>query len=178
MKENNDKLLLFEALELRAEYDARIKTLKGCLPESRSSRDRLSFGRSEEVRYRPSPDFDLNAVRDQQKKLEFKRRKLNSAIQEANFRHQIAFDGETLNLSEALEIRKGLNEQVGELHSQVVEAAYQRVIYKEDRDIVEENDHSYTESAVNLDSARIAFRTLNRQLRTASFEVAVDFQDE
>jgi hypothetical protein len=178
MKENNDKLLLFEALELRAEYDARIKTLKACLPESRSSRDRLSFGRSEEVRYRPSPDFDLIAVRDQLKKLEFKRRKLNSAIQEANFQHQITFDGEVLNLNEGLEIRKGLNEQLGELHAQVVESAYQRVIYKEDRDIVEENDLSYAESAVDLDGARRAFRALNRQLRATSFEVEVNFRDE
>jgi hypothetical protein len=178
MAEKNDKLLLYEALELRAEYDGRIKTLKACLPEARNSRDRLSFGRTEEVRYRPSQEFDLTVVRDQLKKLEVKRRKLNSAIQEANFQHQILFDGETLNLNEGLEIRKGLNEQLGELHAQVIESAYQRVIYKEDRDIVEENDRSYAESAVDLDSARRAFRALNRQLRAASFAVKVDFRDE
>ena len=35
-------LQMYEALELRAEYDARIKTLKDCLPEAgQSSRARL-----------------------------------------------------------------------------------------------------------------------------------------
>ena len=178
MTRTTDTLRLYEALELRAEYDARIQTLKDCLPETRNSRDRLGFGRGEEVRYRPSPDFDLVQVRDRLRKLEYKRRKLNSAIQEANFQHRIEVDGEAIHLSEALEIRKGLNEQIGELHTQVVKAAYQRVIYKEDRDIVEDNELSYGECAEQLESARLAFRALNRKIRAASFDVQVDFQDE
>ena len=35
MIDNKNKLFLFEALELRAELDARIKTFKDCLPEAR-----------------------------------------------------------------------------------------------------------------------------------------------
>jgi hypothetical protein len=57
MKDKNKPLYLYEALELRSEYDARIKTLKDCLPESKQNRDRLSFSRNDEIR-RPSPDFD------------------------------------------------------------------------------------------------------------------------
>ena len=53
-------------------------------------------------------------------------------------------EGEMLNLSESLEMRKALNLQIGELHEQVVNSACQRVIYKEGRDIVEENEVSYT----------------------------------
>jgi len=45
MKEKKKPLYLYEALELRSEYDARIKTLKDCLPESKQNRDRFSFGR-------------------------------------------------------------------------------------------------------------------------------------
>jgi hypothetical protein len=134
--------------------------------------------REDDAQYRPSPDFDVAEVREQLRKLEFKRRKLNSAIQQANFQHQIALHGETLTLNEALEIRKGLNEQLGELHTQVVKAAYQRVIYKEDRDIVEPNELSYTDSVRALDRARVAFRELNRKIRAAGFEVSVAFMDE
>jgi len=65
MTASNDRLLLYEALELRDEYDGRIKTLKGCLPEIRNRRDRLSFGHGEEIRYRSSPGFDLKVLRDQ-----------------------------------------------------------------------------------------------------------------
>jgi len=148
------KLFIYEALELRAEYDARIKTLKDTLPETRQNRDRLF------------------------RKLEVKRRKLNSATQQANFNSRVDYRGESINLNEALEIRKSLNEQIGELHTQVVNSAYEKVIYKEGRDIVEENELSYTNSVNDLDYARLAFRELNRKLRKASFETLIEFEDK
>ena len=178
MPNANKKLRLFEALELRAEYDARIKTLRDCLPESREGRSRLSLLRTEEGFYRPAPDFDVAKAREELRKLERRRRKLNSAIQQANFERRITFHGDTISLHEALEIRKGLNEQLGELHSQVVKAAYQRVIYKEGRDIVEPSDMSYSEAVKQLEAARRDFRELNREIRKASFDTPVDFQDE
>jgi hypothetical protein len=60
----------------------------------------------------------------------------------------------------------------------VVNSAYEKVIYKEGRDIVEENELSYTSSVDDLDQARVAFRELNRKLRQASFETLVEFEDE
>ena len=155
-----------------------IKTLKDCLPETRQNRDRFSFSRDDDGKRRPSPDFDLGEVREKLRKLEFKRRKLNSAIQQTNFSYRIDFGGESITLGEALEVRKVLNEKFGELHAQVVNSAYQRVIYKEGRDIVEENEISFTESLQNLEEARLAFRELNRKLRLASFEDRVDFKGE
>ena len=178
MPDENNQLYLYEALELRAEYDARIKTLKDCQSEPRQNRNRSLFDRDEKGQYRPSSGFDITEVRDQIKALEYKRRKLNSAIQQTNFQHQMEHDGDTINLNEALELRKGLNVQIGELHTQVVDAAYQRVIYKEDRDIVEPNELSYPDSVQDLESVRLAFRALNRKLRAASFDAIVAFQDE
>ncbi|MBI2505474.1 MAG: hypothetical protein HYW07_19860 [Candidatus Latescibacteria bacterium] len=90
----SNTLRLYEALELRAEYDARLKTFKDCLPEARREHRRLNF------------------------------------------------------------------------------------IYKEDRDIVEDNERSYTECATALEEVRLSFRALNRAIRAAAFEVSVDFQDE
>jgi len=177
MKDKKKTLYLYEALELRSEYDARIKTLKDCLPESKQNRDRFSFTRDDGIR-RPSPDFDAASARNELRKIENKRRKLNSSIQQANFNHFINFNGDSINLSEALEMRKALNEQIGEFHNQVVTSSYQKVIYKEGRDIVEENEISYTDAVKNLEQARLAFRELNRKLRLASFETLTDFQDE
>lgn len=177
MQQNNAKLRLYAALELRAEYDGRIKTIKDCLPEARAN-GRFGFGRRDETRQRPSAGFDLAQVRQRLRALEYKRRKLNSAIQAANFQHRLEFDGEEIHLGEALDVRKGLNTRVAELHGQVVESAYQRVIYKEDRDIVEDNDLSYADTAQALDEARTAFRRLSGQIRAAAFEVEVDFRDE
>jgi len=177
MKDKKKTLYLYEALELRSEYDTRIKTLKDCLPESKQNRDRFSFTRDDGIR-RPSPDFDVASARKDLRKIEIKRRKLNSSIQRANFNHFITFNGDSINLSEALEMRKALNEQIGEFHNQVVTSSYLRVIYKEGRDIVEENEISYADAVKNLEQARLAFRELNRKLRLASFETLADFQDE
>ena len=178
MAERTSELRLYAALELRAEYDARIKTIKECLPETRQNRERGWLSRAEDSIQRPSPGFDLPAVRVALKTLEFKRRKLNTAIQEANVASRIEVSGDPMTLAEALEVRKGLNERIGELHTQLVSSAYQRVIYKEGRDIVEGSPASYGEIETELDAARIAFRELNRRLREASYQVAVKFQDE
>lgn len=172
------RLHLYEALELRAEYDARIKSLKECLPESRQNRGKFAFTREEEGTRRPSPSFDVSETRQQLRKLEYKRRKLNSAIQRTNLESRIEVGGDAMTLSEALEARKAINERIGELHTQVVNSAYQRVIYKEGRDIVEESEVPYADCAGNLEEARLAFRQMNRNLRRASFEALVDYQDE
>lgn len=178
MADTQQQLLLYEALELRAEYDARMKTLKDCLPEGQHPRDRFAFTQADESRSRPSPEFDVAAAREQLRTLEVKRRKLNSAIQQINFQHQLEIGDETVTLNEALELRKGLNTQLGELHTQVMKAAYQRVIYKEDRDIVEPTDLSYTQCVQRLDETRVTFREVNRKIRAAAYEVRVAFRDE
>ncbi len=171
------KLKLFEALELRAEYDARIKTLSECLPEKRETRGRFLV-REDDVVTRPAPGFDPTKAREEIASLEQKRRKLNAAIQEANFRNTVELEGRAISLAEALDFRKGLNTRIGELHAQVTSAAWQRVIYKEGRDIVQESHLDYGRCSVDLDRARLEFRDLNRKLRTASFALEVDFRDE
>ena len=127
MEDKKKPLYLYEALELRSEYDARIKTLKDCLPESKQNRSRFSFSQ-EDGKYRASSDYDLASARMDLRKIELKRRKLNGSIQRANFNHCIDFNGEAVNLSEALETRKALNEQIGEFHNQVVSSSCQKVI--------------------------------------------------
>jgi hypothetical protein len=178
MPDEKKRLYLFEALELRSEYDARIKTLRACLPESKKNRDRFSFSTREDMRTQPSMDFDVHRARKQVRALENKKRKLNSAIQEANFNHQVQFQGDTINLNEALELRKGLNEALGELHTMLVNASLQRIIYKEGRDILEPNELSYTETSKELEETRLLFRELNRKIRQASFTVTVEYRDE
>ena len=171
-------LRLFEALELRGEYIARIETIKNCLNGSESSHRGLGMWREDRTKRRHSPDFDPVEERKQIRALEFKQRKLNSAIQKANYETSVSFDGDDINLLEALELRKGLNRRLGELKTQLVDAAYQTVIYKEGRDIVESSDTPYAETRAELESARRSFRELNRKIRWAAFETQVDYQDE
>lgn len=177
--ENRNRLYLHEALELRSEYDARILTLKDCLAKAKGGRDRDSvWGRVDRGKRRPSSEFDANAERERLRTLEVKRRKLNSTIQKANFETSIEFEGREMNLLEALDLRKAMNQQLAERVGELKEASYETVIYKEDRDIVEGSELSYSECRDNLDRARVAFRDLNRKLRWASFETQVEFRDE
>ncbi|MBU2513280.1 hypothetical protein KJ966_18220 [bacterium] len=178
MPNEQKHLYMYEALELRAEYDARRKTLNDTLPENfKVSKRRSMFG-SEQESFQPSPDYKLNEVKEAIRKLDYKYRKLNSAIQKANYNYQLIFEDEAINLSEALEIRKSLNKKIGELHDRTVAASHLRTIHKEERDIVEESEISYQEAVSELNDARIAFRVLNRFIRKASYEIAIDYQDE
>jgi hypothetical protein len=172
------KLYLYEALELRSEYDARITALNACFAESESRRRGFSLRSDDDETRKPSPDFDPVAERASVRALEFKRRKLNSAIQKANFQTEFEFEGETVNLLEALELRKSLNKRIGENCTAMSNAAYQTIIYKEGRDIVQENDIAYSEAKQTVETARLSFRQLNRLLRHASFTTEVDFIDE
>ena len=171
-------LHLYEALELRAEYNVRMATIKDCISGGETRRGRISLWRDDKNKSRPSPDFDAVREREALRVLEFKQRKLNSAIQKANYETQLEFDGQKINLLEALELRKGMKTQTDELKSQAVDAAHQTVIYKEGRDIVEASPVSYADAHKQLESARVAFRELNRKLRRASFETIVAYQDE
>jgi hypothetical protein len=178
MPDEKKRLFLFEALELRAEYDARIKTLRDCLPETRKRTGGFSYLRNGEKRTQPSPDFDVRSAREQVKNLEYKKRKINAAIQKANFEHVLEYETDSITLQEALETRKNLNKVIGELHSQLVDASFQHIIYKEDRDIVEPNEFSYKEVEQELNETRLKFRKLNRKIRHVSFSITIDFIDE
>jgi hypothetical protein len=171
-------LHLYEALELREEYNARMTTIKDCISGGESRRGRVSLWGDDKNKSRPSPDFDAIREKEALRGLEFKQRKLNSAIQKANYETQIEFDGQKINLLEALELRKAMKTQTDELKSAAVGAAHYTVIYKEGRDIVEANPVSYADARRELESARMAFRELNRKLRRAAFETIVTYQDE
>lgn len=180
MPDEKGNIFLYEALELRGEFDGRIKTLKESLPENRYGNDggsALRWG-GDISKAVPAPDVDAAALRAQLKALEYKRRKLNAAIQEANFRNTVLVQNETLTIAEALELRKEKRDSIAELHRRATSAAFVRVIHKEDRDIREEPPFRFTEVFGELGDARRSFRALNRALRRASFHTAIDFRDE
>lgn len=178
MTRDKKELLLYEALELRSEYDAVVETLRKCLPESRATSRQSYFDRADATAHRPADDADPRSLREEIRSLEHKRHRLNAAIQAANFTNTVSLDGEDVTLMEALELRKRANERVGEAGNQLVRSSYVRVTHKEDRDIEEAPEISFAEARRELNEARARFRRLNRALRDASFRVKVDFADE
>ena len=178
MSKDNGTIYLYEALELRGEYQARIASLKALLPERRQG-GRGGFLRLENnERREPADGFNSGEVRERLRMLEYKSRKLNTAIQQVNFSQQIEVAGETMSIAEALELRKSLNQELADLQKMLEQSAYRTVIYKEERNITEEPEENFTEVDRRLDERRGTFRQLNRALRRASFTVTVSYRDE
>jgi hypothetical protein len=177
MAERNG-LFIYEALELRSEYDGRLETLRSCLPETRRTGRASLLSRIDADASRPAAGVDAGALRTELRTLEHKRHKLNAAIQRANFANSVRIGDEEVSLTEALELRKAAKMRVGELSTQLANSSAARVIHKEDRDIIEEPEVPFPDVRNGLEQARLEFRRLKRALRKATFEVSVDFADE
>jgi len=135
MSDENKNLYLFEAIELRKEYDRHIKLMEELLAEEDNRNEGL-FRSQEEDEKEPAPGFDAKKIEMELKKLKVKRMKLNQAIQEANFKYQIDINGESITIAEALDVRKNLLDDLKSIAQRVIGSAYKRIIYKEKRDIV------------------------------------------
>ena len=178
MPDESNNIYLYEALELRSEYESRLNTLKELLPESQNGDSSLWRGNHNDRKYVPIEELDMEELREKIKNLELKKRKLNNAIQKTNFETYINFQGKEINLTEALDLRKVVNEDIANLSKKLKKSAYKKIIYKEDRDIVEKPELYYKKVKNELEKKRIEFRNLNRKLRKISLKTVVDYKDE
>lgn len=177
MPDQNGNLYLFEAIELRNEYDRHIRLIENLIGETDSRRDRL-FRHSEEEEREPAAGFDANELGKRLKKIQTKRIKLNQAIQKANFEIQIEFDGETISIAEALEIRKKLFADHEVLFQRVLSSAYKRVIHKEERDIVREPAQPFQKVYEEFQANLKRLRRLVTRIHIANHANTVKFKDE
>jgi hypothetical protein len=177
MPDAQGHLYVFEAIELRNEYDRHIKLLEQVLQDEDVQRERM-FGRVERDEREPSAEFDPAAMEARLKKLQTKRVKLNQAIQVANFEARIEYQGEPVSLAEALELRKNLLADLTALKQRAQEAAYKRIIHKEERDIVRQPRRGFTQSYEEYQTKLRAFRQLITQIHRANHANTVKFKDE
>lgn len=177
MSNNRNNIYLYEALELRGEYQARLASLKALLPEKRPIKHGL-WDRDKNEHKEPAPGFEPAKVRETIRKLEYKIRKLNTAIQQVNFANMIQVEEEQMSIAEALEMRKAINNEFAGLQKILENSAYRTVIYKEERNITEEPEEDFIEVSKKIDEKRLLFRDLNRKLRAASFSIKVPYNDE
>jgi hypothetical protein len=178
MPDENGRLYLYEALELRAEYDHKIGLLEKLARPEHAKRGSWGTLDRDGPDLVPAPGFDLKASEETVARLRVRRMKLNEAIQVANFRAEIDLDGERISLARALELRKALKEELERHSSQTVEAAYTRVIHKEERDIVKEPPRRFEASYGDFESTLARLRRLVTALHRANHLVTVAFRDE
>jgi hypothetical protein len=178
MPDDNGRLYLYEALELRALYDHKIGLLEKLARPDQARRASWGVLDKDGADLVPAPGFDLKASEDTAARLRVRRMKLNEAIQVANFRAEIDLDGERISLARALELRKALREELERHSSQTVEAAYTRVIHKEERDIVKEPPRGFESSYGEYERTLERLRRLVTAIHQANHLVTVAFRDE
>lgn len=177
MPDEKNNLYVFEAIELRNEYDRHIKTLEHVLGEKEAQRDRLFSKTREEVK-EAAAEFDPDAIEEKLKKLQTKRVKLNQAIQISNFESQIDYQGEKVSLAEALELRKNLLDDLSALKQRVAESAFKQIIHKEERDIVHEPRHSFKKNYDLYQNKLNTLRKLITNIHQANHINTVKYKDE
>ena len=175
MPDKKGNLYLYEAIELRNEYDRHVGLLQGLLGESPKKRG-LFDGSDEEKE--ASQDFDQRDIEDRLKKLQTKKVKLNQEIQKANFGTAVEFGGKKVSLSEALEIRKNLLADISASAARVEKSSYRRVIHKEGRDIVQEPRHKFSEAYREYQDNLQHLRRLVERVHAANHFATVGFKDE
>ena len=176
MPDKKGNLYLFEAIELRNEYDRHIKLLEKLIGEDKNDRD--FFRKSDDEEKEPAADFSQKELEQKLKKLHTKRIKLNQAIQTANFKFQIDYDGEKISIAEALEIRKNLMADKEAISQRVVDSAYVRIIHKEERDIVRKPRHAFKKTYEDFQNNLKKLRHFVTQIHIANHKNIVNFKDE
>ena len=175
MKDKKINLYLYEAIELRNEYDRHVELLQDLLGESAKKRGIFSDYNDEKE---ASADFNQKEIEKRLKTLQTKRVKINQEIQKANFDTEVEFGGKKIRISEALEIRKNLLEDIKTAALRVEKSSYRRVIHKEGRDIVQEPRHKFTETYREYQDNLLQLRRLVDQIHAANHMAAVSFKDE
>lgn len=175
MTDKKLNLLIYEALELRNEFDRRIRALEGLTGEKKKERSFLSRD-EDELQY--AKDFNVESVQEKLKKLQTKRVKLNQELQAANMKAKITYNGSALTLSESLEVKKNLMKDIDILGEKLSDAAFMKVIHKEGRDIVKKPKQKFQEAYRRYDDALVKLRMLNREIHKINHKETVNFKDE
>jgi len=177
MPDENKNLYLFEAIELRKEYDCRIKLMEELLAEENNGNEGL-FSSREEDEKEPAPGFDAKKIEMGLKNQKIKRMKLNQAVQEANFKYQIELDGESITIAEALDLRKNLLEDLKSISRKVIGSAYKRIIHKEKRDIVKNPRQPFQKTYDSYTDTIEKIRDIITSIHIANHNNIVTFREE
>lgn len=177
MVDEQGNLFLYEAIELRNEYDRHIGMLQGLLSESSKRGGFFSRNDNDEDR-EPAAGFNPKETEEKLKKLQTKRVKINQQIQESNFGVKIDVDGEHISIAEALVLRKNLLADLSAIAGRVEKSSYRRVIHKEGRDIYQEPRHQFNATYQEYLKCLKQLRLLVNRIHVVNHTATVRFKDE
>lgn len=167
---------LFEALELKAEYEARIETIRECLPGAQRRGAGTCIVDRADGRDWGTSVFDPARLRTALQELDGRRDALDEAIRRANASYGVTFRGRRLTLGQAFELRGAISREISALQAQVIGVASRRA-RPTGEGACEPGPETCPACVRQLDEARRTFRALNRLLWMAAYDVAVAYGD-
>ena len=177
MPDSRGNLFLFEAILLRNEYDRYVKLLEKLIDGEQKSSEGFFRTRDEEKR-EPALGFNQKEIEEELVKIKVKRIKLNLAIQTANFKYQIDYQGEKISIAEALEVRKNLLTDIESASQRATDSAFKRIIHKEERDIIHEPKYPFKQSYDVFCENLKKLRTLIILIDNVNYKSMVNFREE
>ena len=178
MPNKKGNLYLYEAIELRSEYDRHVELLESLFGGVSTKKRPIFHADDEDKDKEPAADFNQKEIESRLKKLQTRRVKLNQEIQKTNFDTQIEYEGTKISIAEALEIRKNLLGDIKAVAGQVEKSSYRRVIHKEGRDIVQEPRHKFTDTYKEYQDSLRHLRNLVTRIHAANHSAIVNYKDE
>lgn len=177
MPNKKGKLFIYEAIALMDEYLKKLQFLYSIIegPETAVRRSE-TYGDSE---YHLKPIVEADKIKEEYKKILIKRGKLDIAILEANMRNKIEFEGNIINISEALKLLKNMRWEMESIRQKIYGSAVIKIIHKDERDIkIELNDENFTELFHKYYELEKKIRILDRKIKHINFTRTVNFKDE
>lgn len=175
MPNKSGKLFIFEAIELRNQYDANISILKDLLDQKITNNYGITLSHDEQdCEYR----FDEKQMQIELKKLQTKRVILNQAIQVANLKTIIEYDNEEISLTNALEIKKNMFKELFYLKRLLFELGYKKTTHKEYRDVVYEPPESFDKKFSEYLEMLKNQKKLKNSIHIANHQNLVNFRDK
>ncbi len=177
MPDQKGNLYVHEAVALRNEYDSHVNMLKKLLADQNDKSGGFISRKDDEIK-QPVEDFSHAEFEDTLKKVQTKRLKLNHEIQGSNFAVKFNFEGSSISITEALEIRKSIKSDIEALYSKAVDSAYNTIIHKEGRDIIDKPRHSFMKIYTEYLDTLKKLRRLEGGIHNANHNNTVNFKDE
>lgn len=179
MPNKSGKMFIFEAIELRKEYDKHIELLMELLHKKI-----VDYHGTFAVRYynlsntNYEHSIETNKIKDELENIKKKRIKLNEELQISNVNAKIEFEGKKISLANALELRKVWNGELVYLKSSLFKAAFKKTIYKENRDVVRKTEGSFDNIYIKYIELRKKRKALLNAIHISNHKKTVNLTEE
>ncbi|HBD94567.1 MAG: hypothetical protein A2015_14335 [Spirochaetes bacterium GWF1_31_7] len=175
MPDSKGNLYIYETIAEIKRISDEMGMIKGILEVAKRKKDSQLFGTDE---LQLSKDVDKEALETKYDRLSKRKIKLSHALKEANFTKKGLFKGSEISIAEAIETRFSLKTENDDLYENLRASAFDRVIRKEERDIVIPSGIDYRKSHDKYMQILDDYKDISNLIHRLNHSEVVNFKDE